>query len=132
MSTLCPCCGQRIVTADEHRRATNWIGGGDTGMSSKTIWRVMTGYASNAADTPSDRGDFGRCHRLLKLMPEWRERLAEVSSAHAMWAPFVEAWPRLELLYEGEGRDDRAFTRLLDEVNETRLADYYRRTGRTR
>jgi len=58
-----------------------WLHGLDTGVSSETIYSVMTGHnvlTCGEGDAPHDPGDFGRCYRLLKLFPEWRERLAEV------------------------------------------------------
>jgi hypothetical protein len=53
-------------------------------------------------DIPYDPDDFGRCYRLLKVMPSWRERLAEVAAVCPQWAPFVEAWGELTALYEDE------------------------------
>jgi len=82
-----------------------WIRGWDTGQSSKTIWRFFMGeLGSNPHERhiPYDPSDFGRCYRLLKLAPEWRARLGELAEQVPLWAPFVEAWPELEALYEEE------------------------------
>ena len=79
-----------------------WIVGGDTGVSSKTIWAVMMG-TTDALDwpgTPMDSGDFGRCYRLLALFPEWRPRLPEVAAKFPEWGPLVTAWDELTALYE--------------------------------
>jgi len=77
-----------------------WICGHDTGTSSKTIFSVMTGVEAIRADVPYDPGDFGRCYRLLDLVPEWRPRLQEVADRYAEWGPLVKAWSMLEEEYE--------------------------------
>lgn len=87
-------------------RAEEWLVGRDTGTSSKTIYHVMMGYAIKRSpyqfDVPHDPDDFGRCYRLLKLFPAWRERIAEVATALPEWGPLVREWEQLEKLYEEE------------------------------
>lgn len=84
----------------------DWIVGDDTGTSSKAIWAVMMG--ANTADlirdmcVPWDPSDFGRCYRLLKLFPGWRDRLHEVAAAIPAWGPMVQNWDELTRLYELE------------------------------
>jgi len=59
-----------------------WIVAGDTGISSRVIWAVMMGVSLDVmprVDVPHDPPDFGRCYRLLEVMPEWRDRLGEVA-----------------------------------------------------
>jgi len=92
------------------RRAIAWVCGTDTGISSKTIFRVLMGeetqpgqvmgrWGESEADVPHDSADFGRCFRLLKKIPEWRERLSEVAIVFPAWSPFVREWEHLEALY---------------------------------
>jgi hypothetical protein len=78
----------------------SWIVGEDTGISSRTIWAVMMGVRPERANVPIDPADFGRCYRLLKVAPEWRERLGEVAEAYPIWGPMVAAWDELEVMYE--------------------------------
>jgi hypothetical protein len=87
-------------------RALQWIAGRDTGISSKTIWSVMMGVEvlgteawSLQYDVPLDPDDFGRCYRLLELIPGWRARLGEVADRFPAWRPLVEHWSELEALY---------------------------------
>jgi hypothetical protein len=99
-----------------------WLRGPDTGISSKTIYRVMTGdYGSDPfghglhTGTPLDPSDFGRCYRLLQRFPEWRSRMHEVSAKYPEWTGLVRAWPKLEALYEDElpsGRMPRLYRRM--------------------
>lgn len=98
----CPTC--RRSTDDRYLK---WLIGGDTGISSETIWSVMTGLPTAGATqwhrwTPGDPSDFGRCHRLLQRFPEWRGRLAEVADQYPHWRPMVERWAEMEVLYEEE------------------------------
>lgn len=83
-----------------------WLRNGDTGLSSETIWSVMMGqYPSRQhwrPTTPSDPSDFGRCYRLLEVMPEWRGRLEEVAEKYPEWRGLVDAWDELTALYEEE------------------------------
>ena len=80
-----------------------WISSTATGTSSKTIWQTLSGIFIPDLrwhDVPHDPTDFGRCYRLLKVMPEWRERLSEVADKYPTWAPFVREWDRLTAMYE--------------------------------
>jgi hypothetical protein len=81
-------------------RALRWIRSNDVGLSSETIFRVMMGETCARPEVPSDRSDFGRCHRLLKAFPEWLARLGEVAAAYPRWSPFVRDWSLLSTLYE--------------------------------
>lgn len=82
----------------------NWFNGRDTGTSSLTIYSVFMHRASphNRYDAPRDPNDFGRCYRLLHLMPAWRPRLAEVAARYPIWGPMVDRWDELVALYEEE------------------------------
>ena len=80
-----------------------WFDGPDTGTSSKTIFRKLSGKQWRKGNydydaTPLDPSDFGRCHRLLQSFTGWRERISEMADAPG-WAGLVEAWDELEALY---------------------------------
>ena len=81
-----------------------WAHGRDTGTSSLTIYSAITGMPSHHGryDVPHDPDDFGRCYRLLKLFPQWREKLAETIKLCPEWKPFAEAWDELTAIYEEE------------------------------
>ena len=104
----CPACNSKDVLIGPQPKETGdgdwqaWIRNGDTGVSSETIWSVMTGCPVRYADIPYDPSDFGRCYRLLKIMPSWRARLPKVAERYPKWGPMVEAWEELTALYEDE------------------------------
>ena len=81
-----------------------WIVCGYTGTSSKTIYahfeiHTRPGGAFGAS-TPSDPSDFLRCYWLLKLAPEWRDRIKEMGQRYPEWKPLVEHWDELETMLE--------------------------------
>lgn len=102
----------RVAEREEQRRkdATrdpiSWRLGPDTGISSVTIWSVMTGRPFDVEyfdpDVPRDPADFGRCYRLLQAFPSWLPRLAEVAQRYPKWGPMVREWDAMTALYERE------------------------------
>lgn len=109
-----------------------WLTSGDTGISSKTIWYVMTGEKPDNEWWPSiphDVYDFGRCVRLIDRFPEWAHRLPEVAQRYPKWSPLVERWDELVRLYradsEWRGECNRAILMIDDpsgRLAETLLA----------
>lgn len=120
------------------RRATQWVVGNDTGTSSKTIWAVMMGAVVGPHQTdfnysvPCDPADFGRCYRLLQLIPEWKENLRLVGETFPAWKPLVDAWDELEALYEEEHKlksCPKLYARIQELNDEGRTLDGWKRTG---
>lgn len=116
-----------------HQRQLEWLMSDDTGMSSQTIFSVMTRTKSRLPyGTPLDADDFGRCHRLLNKFPEWRERLNEVALLLPEWGPLVREWSRLTELYlKGAERDEdwneEFYAVIAPLITESRKArDFYR------
>lgn len=117
----CPACTSSKVLMGPQPKPTpagdalSWIHNGDTGTSSETIWSVMTGRDVTRYGVPLDPSDFGRCYRLLKIMPSWRARLPEVVARFPRWAKLIEAWDELTALYEEElpsGMAPRLYARM--------------------
>lgn len=82
-----------------------WIIEGEVGTSSRTIWAVMMSIVTEPRrcnqhyDIPHDPDDFSRCYKLIKLFPEWKERLQEVSTVFPKWIPYIREWDKLSKLY---------------------------------
>lgn len=104
-----------------------WLVGGDTGTSSATIWCVMMGITPGQVDrtasVPHDPADFGRCHNLLELFPEWRARLPEMARTYSSWEGLVGAWDELTALYlkasaDADAGGDGMATELADRMKE--------------
>lgn len=96
--------GENMIFPVELRR---WFASTDRGISSNAIVEVMEGLprgmitGSFGLGHPHDPGDFGRCFRLLKLMPEYRSRLDEMRVTPE-WSILVNHWSELEGLYVEE------------------------------
>ena len=83
-------------------RAQRWIADtANVGASSRCIWNRMQGFRTSDAPPPYDIEDFGRCYRLLRLIPEWNFKLQKMSNASRQWAKLVENWSEITKLYEG-------------------------------
>lgn len=90
-------------------RAAWWKKRGEVGISSETIWSVLTEAEYDQDDdysVPLDPDDFRRCKQLLDLIPEWRSRLGVVASVYPSWGPMVERWGDMEKLYAEESPKD--------------------------
>lgn len=84
-----------------------WLMSGNTGVSSLSIFYVMTGVITTPTactdgnfDIPNDTADFGRCYRLLKAIPEWKEQLHKIAVMLPKWTPLIKHWAELEALFE--------------------------------
>lgn len=106
---------------------TKWLLGNDTGTSSKTILSVMQGLEFKYHDVPYDAGDFGRCHRLLEIFPEWKSKLNEVSKKYKEWGPLVAAWDELTAMYLND--DKQMCKRMQELIEEGRLQAGWTKTG---
>lgn len=84
------------MSQDLLQRAHAWIVSEDTGLSSETIWATMMGVPHSRPYEPSDPSDLGRCLRLLRAIPEWRERLSLMSGISIHWDALVQRWDELE------------------------------------
>lgn len=104
--------GDSIAPGSITDRACRWIVGDDTGISSCAIWAVMMGVHENCSDRspPSDPSDFGRCFRLLKLIPEWEDSLQRMKLIDfdrtingvkypQVWSSFVDNYYKMKRLY---------------------------------
>ncbi len=100
-------------------RALKWLRGWDKGVSSELIWRHMMGETPERIDIPHDPADFGRCYRLLALVPEWRRRMPSLARRYPMWRPFVKAWDELTMLFEQES-PNRTCPRLYARMKQLR------------
>jgi hypothetical protein len=91
-------------------KAAQWLLSSDTGISSKTILARLEGGPTvkiGNGNYPHDPADLGRCIRLLNLVPDYRNRLAEMGQVNPVWKNLVAHWAELEKLYcqEDQGQE---------------------------
>ncbi len=111
---------------DTKDRLIQWLLSGDTGASSEAIAAKMTGNAPHNqwSSFPRDSGDFGRCYRLLKAVPEFRERINEMANSSKQWAALVAHWSELERLHETKERGcGKRIREIIDSVTDALRRD---------
>lgn len=86
--------------SDYANRCIDWLLSGDVGASSESIFRIITNKYSRGLYEPSDFADFGRCFRLLKLFPEWKNKLHLVANESTIWNRIIKSWDYLCAEYE--------------------------------
>lgn len=85
------------------QRAMKWMTGDDTGISSMALCAFMvSGEICRKHDYPRDPGDFGRCARLLLLVPEWCSRVPEMTACGPYWAALAARWAEITTSMESE------------------------------
>lgn len=110
----------------EYKTPAEWFKSWDTGTSSLVLYAAMTGQAVTPSypDPPRDPSDFGRCYRLLALVPpnERAATLEKVSARHEKWRKTIAAWPELTALWEEETtqRTDGTAPKLYQRMQELR------------
>lgn len=111
---------------DIMQRAAKWISSFDSGISSRALFaHMMRGAEIEEHAHPHDAGDFGRCHALLKLIPEWRARIDEMAVHGPYWKALVERWGEIEATFEADRDLDpkkrktyRLMRSILDPIRE--------------
>lgn len=102
-------------------RMERWIRTGSRGISSETIFEVLSGNLilpeCLVGGRPQDPSDFKRCSLLLATIPEWGDRLQEVADKYPSWQLLVTHWGELEALLieeldNGDGRAPRLYRRM--------------------
>jgi len=85
---------------DIELKALWWITNGNVGMSSKTMWLCFMNQPIQRIYHPYDPDDFSRCYKLLESVPEWKERILELSKLSTPWKNLAENWVKLTEMYE--------------------------------
>jgi len=87
-------------------KAIWWMGCGERGMSSETMWNFFMGERNFPIHHPYDPGDFKRCYKLLEAVPEWKTELYELKSLSTAWSNLVDNWPELTEMFEENVRTE--------------------------
>lgn len=79
-----------------HEKIAAWALSGTTGASAKSIACHLAGVGKQEGDYPHDGGDFGRCERLLDMVPELRANFAKMAEVNRYWAALVPRWDEIK------------------------------------
>lgn len=116
-------------TLTMEQRLTRWALSGDTGASSETLACAVLGLPDTSRrfgfDVPRDFSDFGRCYRLVQIVPEILTMWDKVRAACPAWGPIIDNWDALVARYQADSltNDTDTCRALLQE-----LADVYLRS----
>ena len=97
--------------ATEFENKKKWLKQGEHGISSKTIYSVLSGQpllSPSRYSHPLDPDDFRRCYLLLKFVPSWRARISEMSIVSPVWAALAENWDKLSDMIEAGMKKGKA------------------------
>jgi hypothetical protein len=106
-----------------------WLASGELGISSNTIATRLSGIDCMPKgwdrDHPHDPADFIRCQKLLDAVPEFRQRLCEMSGESPEWAGLVARWDEIQGLIDVDlamnlGHAPMAFSLMRDILEGTR------------
>jgi predicted transcriptional regulator len=90
------------------QRYSEWLSSGSVGASAKTIASVMLGRENPSIAYPHDASDYKRCCNLLHFIPEWEDRLGEMSQCPGyhgkIWGELADIWTGLKKLC-ADGKD---------------------------
>lgn len=92
--------------------AVEWLGAGERGVSSETIFSRLTGFnvLRGRGDHPHDPADFRRCELLLDAVPDLRTKLPRMAELGPVWAAFVARWGDIVASLDAECPGWRAAT----------------------
>lgn len=77
------------------KQAQEWLLRGERGMSSDTMFAVLSGSEIKDKSYPHDPSDLRRCRLLLDQVPEFAGRVGEIASVSKEWAGLVDVWELL-------------------------------------
>lgn len=87
--------------------AINWLATGRRGISSNTMFTVLTGVDAlngSSGSHPLDPDDLHRCIDLLKSVPELRQDLHKMAEHSLQWAGLIANWEEIERCFLDEVR----------------------------
>jgi hypothetical protein len=79
-------------------RARFWFEHGERGASSESIFHWMTSRIK-VHNHPLDPDDFKRCYGLLRMVPEFRQRIMEMAFVSDEWKRLAENWEKLTEMF---------------------------------
>ena len=106
-----------------------WIATCNTGVSSKTMWCALMGVKRKInLSAPRDNGDFRRCYDMVEYGHVTLDELQIVKKQYPWFAPFVDNWEELSILFEEE-LDKRLYIRIRQLCKESDSIRYEKKGG---
>jgi regulator of protease activity HflC (stomatin/prohibitin superfamily) len=109
------------------QKMIEWIATCDTGISSKTMWSALMGVKRKKdLNIPKDNSDFRRCYDMVEYGHVTLDELQVVKKQYPWFAPVVDNWKELSLLFEEE-LDKRLYMRIRQLCEESDIIRYEKR-----
>lgn len=106
------------------QRMIEWIATCDTGISSMTMWSALMGVKRKKdLDILKDNSDFRRCYDMVEYGHVTLDELQVVKKQYPWFAPVVDNWKELSLLFEEE-LDKRLYIRIRQLCKESYAIRY--------
>ena len=113
----------------DKQRMIEWIATCNTGVSSKTMWCALMGVKRKInLSAPRDNGDFRRCYDMVEYGHITLDELQIVKKQYHWFAPFVDNWEELSILFEEE-LDKRLYIRIRQLCKESDSIRYEKKGG---
>jgi len=83
-------------------KVLEWTAGDDVGISSQCMAFVSCGVKPKYKCTPSDPADLNRCLKLVKQIPEIKDKFDQISKISNHWKSVIDNWDLLEKTFIDE------------------------------
>lgn len=112
----------------DKQRMIDWIGLGNFGRSSLTMWCALMGSTTIVrADKPYDNPDFDYCIRMVRMGNVTKEDLLKVKERYKWYAPYIDNWDELVALYDAKSdKQSELFNRLQELREESDKIRYWK------
>lgn len=112
----------------DKQRMIDWIGLGQLGRSSLTMWcALMDARTIVSADKPYDNPDFDYCIRMVRMGNVTKEDLQKVKERFKWYAPYIDNWDELVALYDAHAEKRlELFNRLQELEKESDEIRYWK------
>lgn len=97
---------QADMSQSESDRIKWWLENGEKGASSEAMIWICYGIGKHDTSHPYDPSDFLRCHKLVRYVPEIKNRFHLLKGQGKAWGNLVDNWDKL--------------TKMLDEQLQSR------------
>jgi hypothetical protein len=102
----------------EEEKALFWFHYGEHGTSSMTIYSALAPHPLTPMIHPTkyhhplDPDDFSRCYLLLKMIPEWRNKLIILKQISDVWSNIIDNWDELCEMMEDQinGKENKMYS----------------------
>jgi len=99
-NSICAEFAREPVTASQGMGLTAWLASDDVGESSRFMASVLSGAFKANFAIPYDPSDFGRCVRMIEVVPELKGRIHLMCEHGPMWTAVADNWERWSVMLE--------------------------------